>query len=101
MNPAPKAPPSSLNSRPWKARSMRYMEQKIKLLLVDDHSLFREGLMRLLEAEQGLELGGGFASITEALDAIGRDSIDVGLLDFDLGEQQGMQFLTTARARGF
>lgn len=77
------------------------MEQKIKLLLVDDHSLFREGLARLLEAEKGFELAGSCSSATAALDAVEREAIDVVLLDFDLGEQQGLQFLSASRARGF
>jgi DNA-binding NarL/FixJ family response regulator len=77
------------------------MEQEIKLLLVDDHSLFREGLARLLEGEIGFKLAGSFSSLNEALGAIERESIDVVLLDFDLGEQQGLQFLSASRTRGF
>ena len=69
------------------------MDEKIRLLLVDDHTLFREGLARLLEAETGLELVGNYSSAKEALKALERHSVDVVLLDFDLGENNGLQFL--------
>jgi two-component system, NarL family, nitrate/nitrite response regulator NarL len=77
------------------------MNTKIRLMLVDDHTLFREGLARLLEAESGLQLIGHFSSASEALAAIDLSSVDVVLLDFDLGETQGLHFLREARERGF
>ncbi len=74
---------------------------KIRLMLVDDHTLFREGLARLLEAESGLQLVGNFSSTTEALAATELNSVHVVLLDFDLGETRGLLFLRQARDRGF
>lgn len=65
----------------------------IRLLLIDDHTLFRESLARLLQAESGLELAGSFSSLSEASAAIKRGGLDVILLDFDLGEQRGLQIL--------
>jgi two-component system, NarL family, nitrate/nitrite response regulator NarL len=77
------------------------MDTKIKLMLVDDHTLFREGLARLLEAESGLQLIGHFSSTSEALAKVDLNSLDVVLLDFDLGETQGLHFLREAREMGF
>lgn len=82
------------------AIGMAETKGKIKLLLVDDHTLFREGLARLLEAEDGLRLAGHFASPAEAL-AADLSSVDVVLLDFDLGETGGLRFLRESRDRGF
>jgi two-component system, NarL family, nitrate/nitrite response regulator NarL len=75
------------------------MEATIKLLLIDDHTLFREGLARLLEAEQGLELVGSCASTEAAREALDESPVDVVLLDFDLGEKNGFEFLGTLRQR--
>jgi DNA-binding NarL/FixJ family response regulator len=75
------------------------MEQKIRLLLVDDHTLFREGLARLLEAENGLELVGSCSSVNEALSLLQTDPVDVVLLDFDLGTQDGLQFFREFQSR--
>jgi DNA-binding NarL/FixJ family response regulator len=77
------------------------MEDKIRLLLVDDHTLFREGLARLLEAESGLELVGKFSSVSEALATLEGTSVDVVLLDFDLGEENGLRFFRAFQARKF
>jgi two-component system, NarL family, nitrate/nitrite response regulator NarL len=77
------------------------MEEKIKLLLVDDHTLFREGLARLLEAESGLELVGHFSSAAEALQALERNSVQVVLLDFELGETNGLHFFRAFQQKGF
>jgi DNA-binding NarL/FixJ family response regulator len=77
------------------------MEKNIRLLLVDDHVLFREGLARLLAAESGLELAGHFSSAADALEAEALPWVDVVLLDFDLGEKRGLQFIRESRSRGF
>jgi DNA-binding NarL/FixJ family response regulator len=80
---------------------MEKMEKKIRLLLVDDHTLFREGLARLLEAESGLELAGHYSSAAEALAADGLHFVHVVLLDFDLGERRGLYFIRESRRLGF
>jgi DNA-binding NarL/FixJ family response regulator len=73
----------------------------IRLLLVDDHSLFRESLARLLETEPGFEIVGSCATISDALVLAGRGPVDVVLLDFDLGREHGNAFLSAARAASF
>lgn len=74
---------------------------RIRLLLIDDHGLFREGLKRLLEAEDQFELAGDFPSAEAALAALDTTLPDVVLLDFDLGEHTGFHFLEQARKRQF
>jgi len=73
----------------------------IRILLVDDHALFRESLSRLLNAEPGLEVVVHCGTIAEALDALRHQSIDLVLLDFDLGDDDGRQFLRAAKQEGF
>jgi two-component system, NarL family, nitrate/nitrite response regulator NarL len=74
---------------------------EIRLMLIDDHTLFREGLARLLEGEPGLRLVGHFASTAEALASPELSSVQVALLDFDLGEEQGTRFLRESLRLGF
>ncbi|MCU1313680.1 MAG: Two component transcriptional regulator, LuxR family, partial [Acidobacteriaceae bacterium] len=71
------------------------MEAKIRLLLIDDHTLFREGLARLLEADTALELVGSSPSTDAALEVLKEGKVHVVLLDFDLGEKNGFEFLRT------
>ncbi len=74
----------------------------IRLLLLDDHVLFREGLSRLLSEEADFLVTAQTSSPGEALQALADGaSPDLILLDFDLGEQNGFAFLQVARAQGF
>jgi two-component system nitrate/nitrite response regulator NarL len=75
--------------------------QKVRVLLVDDHALFREGVARFLAVEPDLEMAAHCGSVDEALAVVGDTPVDVVLLDFDLGQEKGTQFLVSARGRGF
>ncbi len=73
----------------------------IRLLLVDDHPLFREGLARLLAAESDFEMIAHCSTSGEALQFLSRSNVDVVLLDFDLGDEQGNHFISSARRSGY
>jgi len=76
-------------------------EQTVAILLLDDHALFRESVSRLLAAEPGFEVVAHCGTIEEALQVLRRKSIDLVLLDFDLGERDGREFLRLAKEQGF
>ncbi len=75
------------------------MSRKIRLLIVDDHSLFREGLARLLAAEPEFEITGNCAHLDEALKMLEGDQIDMVLLDHDLETEQGWRLLENIKHR--
>jgi two-component system, NarL family, nitrate/nitrite response regulator NarL len=77
------------------------MAQEIRILLVDDHSLFRDSLSRLLQTEADFRMVGSCATIAEALTVIARENPDIVLLDYDLGEEQGTVALDEIRKNGF
>jgi len=57
----------------------------MNILLIDDHTLFRESLRRLLEAEPEWLVTGEFGTASAALAAIaGGLSCDIALIDFEL-----------------
>lgn len=74
---------------------------KIRLLLVDDHALFREGLARLLSSEPDFELAVPCSTADEALRVLDSARIDVILLDYDLGNETASRFLALSTQRGF
>ena len=69
------------------------MKSPIRLLLVDDHSLFRESLVRLLEAEQDLTIAAQCESVPKAREILANTTVDVVLLDYDLGDEIGTELL--------
>jgi DNA-binding NarL/FixJ family response regulator len=77
------------------------MNKQIRVLIVDDHTLFRESLSRLLEADTECKIIGACASVEEALDIAAREQIDLVLLDYDLGGEPGIQFLDQSERSGF
>ncbi len=69
------------------------MTTPTRILLVDDHSLFRESVVRLLESEPDFLVVAHCAAVTEAIRILRNEAIDVALLDYDLGEEQGTELL--------
>jgi two-component system, NarL family, nitrate/nitrite response regulator NarL len=68
-------------------------ETPIRILLLDDHELFRDGLARLLDSEPGLIVSGSCATIDQALAVLSSVPVDIVLLDYDLGNEAGTQLL--------
>jgi len=69
------------------------MSGSVHILLIDDHALFRESLVRLLAMEAGLRVVGHCATNAEARRIMSETSVDVLLLDYDLGEESGTDLL--------
>ena len=75
--------------------------ERIRLLLIDDHILFRDGLSRLLALEPDLEVVACCGTIAEALEAVASKPVDIVLLDYDLGDDHGSHFISAARQAGY
>ena len=75
--------------------------ETIKLMIVDDHAMFREGLVRSIEKEADLQVVGQFASSAEALAALRHTMPQIVLLDIDLGAERAQDFIAKAHAAGF
>jgi DNA-binding NarL/FixJ family response regulator len=69
----------------------------IRLLLVDDHVLFRQSLARLLACEPDFEVVAECVTIDDALGILERTAVDIVLLDFDLGSDRGDRFIAASR----
>lgn len=73
----------------------------IKILLIDDHTLFRESVARLLASEPDFEVVGHCALLDQAFEIIRSKPVDIVLLDPDLGDERGVAFFASARQMGF
>ena len=72
-----------------------------RILLIDDHSLFREAIARLLSREEDFQIVGECATVEDGIGVLKQSPVDVVLLDINLGLQQGGAFLPLARECGF
>ena len=73
----------------------------VRILIVDDHALFRESLARLLGAEPDFQIVGHCGTTAEATAALQDHEVDVLLLDFDLGIHNCTEFVRAVIERGF
>jgi DNA-binding NarL/FixJ family response regulator len=65
--------------------------EKIKILLVDDHTLVREGFAKMLELEPDMDVVGQAANCEEALKAVQSLSPDIVLMDIRLSGVTGIE----------
>jgi DNA-binding NarL/FixJ family response regulator len=63
----------------------------IKVILVDDHSIVREGLRMIIENDDQIIVVGEAANMAEALTLVAREKHDVILLDLDFGTESSLE----------
>ena len=68
----------------------------IRIAIVDDHPVLREGTAALLAAQPGFEIAGVASSLEEAEALVASAPVDVVLLDIRLGSDSGLRWLTPA-----
>ena len=73
------------------------MNDKTRVLIIDDHPLFRRGVSQLLELNQGFELVGEAASGQEGIDLAKQLDPDLILLDLNMKGMSGLETLSTMR----
>jgi DNA-binding NarL/FixJ family response regulator len=64
---------------------------KIRILLLDDHAVVRDGLQALLDAQPDLQVVGSFGTAADALRFAAQSPPDVAVLDIALGDVDGIE----------
>ena len=72
--------------------------EKIRVLLVDDHQIVRDGIKRILKDESDIELIGSVSSGKEALDFVKCTPPDVVIADLSMPNMSGIEL--TERLKG-
>lgn len=80
-----------------KMESMNSEQIKIKVLLADDHQLFREGLKRILNMEDDIEVIGECSDGIQVLEFCNSFKPDVILMDINMPNENGVE--ATAKLR--
>ncbi len=73
---------------------------KRKVLIVDGHSVIREGLTRRINGEPDLTVCGEAQSTAEALQAIRQFQPDIVVLELALAGDPGLELIKTLRSQG-
>ena len=80
------------------AKQLRKQSQKKRILIVDDHPLFREGLVGLVKREPDWTVCGEADTASEALTATERLKPDLVLADIGLPGRSGLELIKDLRA---
>jgi DNA-binding NarL/FixJ family response regulator len=69
-----------------------------KVLIVDDHPVFRGGLAQIISAEPDLVVCGQAASASQGIEGTARLKPDIVLLDISLPDRSGLEVLKSIRS---
>ena len=70
----------------------------LRIAIVDDHMVVRDGIRAMAERTDGLVFVGEASTGEEASDLLRRDAVDILLLDYRLEESNGFELCTKLRA---
>mgnify|MGYP003347366960 FL=1 len=70
----------------------------LRVLLIEDHTDFREGLSHLIKCTAGFALAGSFPSVEDAERGLPAE-VDVILLDIHLPGRSGIEAIASLRSR--
>lgn len=71
----------------------------VRILLVDDHPIVREGLALFLGSDPAMQVCGQADDTTEALRILSTVPVDLMILDLNLGGSSGLDLLSASRER--
>lgn len=77
------------------------MTQPIRVVIADDHTLFRKGLAELLERSARISVVGICGNGDEALGLVQSAQPDAAIIDLNMPPQGGLQVLRRLRAEGW
>src|SRR5512145_1575831 len=76
------------------------MADQLKIIIVDDHPLVRQGMKKVIEKERDLTVIGEASSTEEALRLVRQDEPDLAIVDITLeGEANGLDLIKALRER--
>jgi DNA-binding NarL/FixJ family response regulator len=69
-----------------------------RILIVDDHPLFRDGLRQLIDREPGVSVCGEATDAEEAMRLVRETKPDLVIVDISLGNQSGIDLIKNLKA---
>jgi len=74
-------------------------KSKVRILVVDDHAIVREGLIRLINQESNLMVCAQAENANQALDIIEKQQVDLAIVDISLEGVSGLELTERMKLR--
>ncbi len=87
----------AMSENPVKDSTGKPAAGKSRVFIVDDHTMFREGLRQLIEHDPGLMVCGDAADAATALEGIRQSNPDVVIVDLTLADSSGLDLVKSIR----
>ncbi len=84
---------------PLTKRQENFEANKLRVFVVDDHPIVRQGLAQLINREPDLTVCGEAEQAASALHAIANEKPDILIVDISLGGPDGLELLKNIRVR--
>jgi DNA-binding NarL/FixJ family response regulator len=68
-------------------------DEPIRIVLVEDHTVFRQAMTMALNAEPDLTVVGGAGTVAEAREVLAQVRVDVAVVDIDLPDGSGIDLI--------
>jgi DNA-binding NarL/FixJ family response regulator len=73
-------------------------DQKMRILILDDHQIVRQGIIRIINQEPDMEVCGEAGDASKALEVLESKTPDVVVADISLPGMNGLEFLKHVKA---
>ncbi|MBP6784493.1 MAG: response regulator transcription factor [Verrucomicrobiales bacterium] len=82
-------------------KTRRSENDEYKVLIVEDHPMFRDHLTQLIDREPGMYVCGTAESVQEAMERVEETKPDIAIVDISLRGSSGLELIKDIKSRGF
>lgn len=75
------------------------MDRKKRIIIVDDHPIFTQGLKLIINSYEEYEVAGDAENIADALELASEKNPDISIIDLNLGNEDGLDLIKKMKRR--